>query len=611
MPKRKRNTISDKNESNYSIIERMPNIYSAIRDFLLYPFARVGLLGDLYYASRTGNLLLIRALINAGRDKNAADVWGEPPLHYAISSGNINAVRYLLEQGADREVRDRQYRSPLCAAIHYNHIDIVRYLIEEQGADIAHIKELSYMNVTPLHYAAFYGRTEIVSYLIEHGADIEARANENKTPLHYAASLDHIETIHCLVDKGADINSQDINGLTPAQYARDPVVIELLANREEIHRAAIEGDIDRIQNILKMHPEKLELIDNEKKTPLIHATIHARKEVVDFLLTQGANPERIANCYVGDHAVGVIDNLLFFAKESKNADFIKWIKSRVGLTKEYLLKIEEAFYNLLKDELLEARKNDKKLVVVLGEFHGSYTLTQIEKRILKVAKKIGITTVFGEVQKSQSEFSNSYPPTINLYFAKQKLKMDVVGVDNHPNKSTIFSAGDQGIELRNEVMADEVNADGILIVGVAHLKGLLNQGEICRENLIAQARGLDANKLHIVPFNLASIWEEKAPSFLHSDFYNNPEFVIQIRGERFSDPRIAIDNCNTSNIIERLAQNENFEAKSEKDKEEEEIRAITPMLDALTRNESENTGELSNRSSSNQAESNKFASRLA
>ena len=39
----------------------------------------------------------------------------------------------------------------------------------------------------PLHYVSKTGHTEIVKYLVEQGANIEAEDKDNRTPFHYAS----------------------------------------------------------------------------------------------------------------------------------------------------------------------------------------------------------------------------------------------------------------------------------------------------------------------------------------------------------------------------------------------------------------------------------------
>lgn len=56
---------------------------------------------------------------------------------------------------------------------------------------------------TPLHVAASTNHVEIVEWLADQGAELEARTTiEKQTPLHHAARYDSVGAMQVLVDKG-------------------------------------------------------------------------------------------------------------------------------------------------------------------------------------------------------------------------------------------------------------------------------------------------------------------------------------------------------------------------------------------------------------------------
>ena len=78
---------------------------------------------------------------------------------------------------------------------------------------------------TPLHLAVLADQGEIAEFLIEKGANLDARAKDEHggTPLHWAAALGRIEMARRLINAGADVNSEDDNGFTPLDAtAHDP-----------------------------------------------------------------------------------------------------------------------------------------------------------------------------------------------------------------------------------------------------------------------------------------------------------------------------------------------------------------------------------------------------
>src|SRR5579859_6314274 len=62
---------------------------------------------------------------------------------------------------------------------------------------------------TPLHLAAIHCRTNVLIYLLDHGAHIETRAKGDTTPLHLAAQAGCLNAVTILLSHGANINAHD------------------------------------------------------------------------------------------------------------------------------------------------------------------------------------------------------------------------------------------------------------------------------------------------------------------------------------------------------------------------------------------------------------------
>ena len=71
---------------------------------------------------------------------------------------------------------------------------------------------------------SFYGiPLELMRWLIEQGADIEAKDLYGETPLFYHAQVNDTERVTLLLEKGADVNAQDCYGNTPLHFAEHNV----------------------------------------------------------------------------------------------------------------------------------------------------------------------------------------------------------------------------------------------------------------------------------------------------------------------------------------------------------------------------------------------------
>lgn len=132
-------------------------------------------------------------------------------LDIAAKRGTVNDVPALLDAGADVNAKDLWQRTPLHWAVAYGRDDLARLLIAG-GADVNVREE---WNQTPLHFAAEHGRADIVRLLIENGADIDAKTKGQITPLDMAAEYRHAVIVEMLT-KIAE------RRLVPARMPREP-----------------------------------------------------------------------------------------------------------------------------------------------------------------------------------------------------------------------------------------------------------------------------------------------------------------------------------------------------------------------------------------------------
>jgi ankyrin repeat protein len=72
---------------------------------------------------------------------------------------------------------------------------------------------------TALHWAAFYGKSEVVEILIKNGADVNVIGKFRQSPLHCAVCDNHENIVLRLIESGAHVNQQDSEGLTPLHIA--------------------------------------------------------------------------------------------------------------------------------------------------------------------------------------------------------------------------------------------------------------------------------------------------------------------------------------------------------------------------------------------------------
>ena len=101
-------------------------------------------------------------------------------------------------------VDSNQY-TPIMYACEEGHDNIVSLLIDN-GADI---EAKGIYETRPLHRACANGRTSICSTLMQAGADIEAPDEDGERPIHYAVSRNNIETVNLLIANRCDVNARN------------------------------------------------------------------------------------------------------------------------------------------------------------------------------------------------------------------------------------------------------------------------------------------------------------------------------------------------------------------------------------------------------------------
>ncbi|XP_075238445.1 ankyrin repeat protein mann-cup isoform X1 [Lycorma delicatula] len=120
------------------------------------------------------------------------------PLWCAAVSGKLPVIRCLVQHGADVNAVSDSGSTPVRSACFMTHLDIVSYLVE-CGADIL---KTNYNGGTCLINSV--QSVQLCVYLLEHGASVNARDIQNKTALHYAIQEHRFETTKLLLDHGAD-----------------------------------------------------------------------------------------------------------------------------------------------------------------------------------------------------------------------------------------------------------------------------------------------------------------------------------------------------------------------------------------------------------------------
>ena len=201
-----------------------------------------------------------------------------PLLHWSVEMGWTPVARLFVLMGANVNAENQNGRTPLFVAIdweeHYGNIELIKFLIDE-GADVnAKITEKDPMRqgMTPLHLAVCKKNIEVTKYLISQGADIHAQARYGVTPLHYAVRFnENVDVAKLLVSEGADVHTKALGIRTPLDWAA-------LANK----------NVDVFKFLVSQGAD-VNATDETGATPLQWAVQCNTAEVVQFLISAGAD----------------------------------------------------------------------------------------------------------------------------------------------------------------------------------------------------------------------------------------------------------------------------------------------------------------------------------
>jgi ankyrin repeat protein len=200
--------------------------------------------------------------------------------------------------------------TPLIRASKNRHCNVVSILLE-YGADAdAGVK-------TSLHFAAKEGHLDLTLILLKYKANVNVKDDHKYTPLHLAACYGHLEIAKLLVENGAEIELKEEKGGETALYTACkrghlPIVKYLVSKKADVetrnksqltllhaaanNRASYSTNfVDVARYLLENEKINVNAQDDKGDTPLHLSTSKANTPITNLLRASGADTT-LRNC---------------------------------------------------------------------------------------------------------------------------------------------------------------------------------------------------------------------------------------------------------------------------------------------------------------------------
>ena len=268
----------------------------------------------LIVAASHGHAQVCKILLKAEANLNATNPFQRNALHVACRAGQIEVVRILSAYKQLLESKAQDELTPLLVAAWLGHVQVCAVLLEA-GADINAIHS---SGKNALHLACEGGDIKVVQLFAKYRHLRIAKDKKGSTPLILAQSFKKTEIAKLLQKEeekihqelleflcstsiakseydlkslSANANSSDSSGnlTTVPTISILPTNLKDMKNELSLHAAAEEGNVEKIQQQLKINPNSLESRNKNGDTPLIVAASYGHAIVCAVLLKAGAN----------------------------------------------------------------------------------------------------------------------------------------------------------------------------------------------------------------------------------------------------------------------------------------------------------------------------------
>ena len=245
-----------------------------------------------------------KLLLKHGASPTSIDSDRRTVLHLTSQNKDATILKMLLDQ--DNTIinwQDGEGRTVLHMAVGQSNKVIVKYLLTLDYLDVNLQDEIQR---TPLHWAAVLGNTDLVTMLLDCGADYTLGDKNGFRALHYAAQNDSQQTVCAMLDKDGVKDIPDNDQCTALMWASvkgcDNVLATLLLKKcsdvnavdvhmqTALHMSTQAGHLNCVKLLLENGAD-VNMPDRKQHIPLFYACASGHASIVTELLRHGSTSE--------------------------------------------------------------------------------------------------------------------------------------------------------------------------------------------------------------------------------------------------------------------------------------------------------------------------------
>jgi len=293
-------------------------------------------------------------------------------LNIAVKRADMGDVQTVLASGIDVNKRGSDGRTCIMSATFKWRPNILPLFLTMNGVDLNVRDKLGHSALT---LAASSNNVEGARMLTtcSHDFDINIADRKGKTPLHYAISKCGMEMITILLDAGADPNHADKDGVSPfmlsCKFNSVPVLQALIASNANVNSVDARGRTPAIWCCRQGSADKLEELLRQE------VDLNARDHVDDMSAFSQAVWKDQTKC-----AIMIMESplcpCLLRSREPEIASGIVWTYWEVARSRKNI-QLQNCLYDHMKNQIIACLlkyKNKIKLSVDLLEIIATYAV---------------------------------------------------------------------------------------------------------------------------------------------------------------------------------------------------------------------------------------------